>query len=80
MIKKMFKSATQSKVVSQLDFFEENINCVTVDSTRYCEMLLNILTPKLSNLPDKDVWFQQDGATAHTAYKYKAILVGLSPY
>ena len=37
-------------------FFEEDNNCVTVNSTRYCEMLLNFLKPKLPSLQSKDVW------------------------
>lgn len=50
-------------------FFEENGETVTVNSDRYCVMLRNFLQPKLGELFHglENVWFQQDGATAHTA-------------
>jgi len=49
-------------------FFEEGGETVTVTSNRYCEMLENFLRHRLKEFDDsEDVWFQQDGATAHTA-------------
>lgn len=60
-------------------FFEENDNCVSVNSSRYCEMLLGFLKPKLPSLGNNDVWFQQDGATAHTAAKSLEILKEMFP-
>ena len=49
-------------------FFEESGETVTVTSNRYCEMLENFLWPRLEEFDDsEDFWFQQDGATAHTA-------------
>ena len=36
-------------------------------ATRYREMLSSFLFPKLDEITLGDVWFQQDGATAHTA-------------
>lgn len=50
-------------------FFEENGNTVTVTADRYVNMVKTFLKTELRrrriNLPD--VYFQQDGATAHTA-------------
>ncbi|XP_060879308.1 protein FAM200C-like [Metopolophium dirhodum] len=42
---------------------------VTVTSERYVEMLNNFLPTELQRLGvhDKDLWYQQDGATSHTA-------------
>ena len=60
-------------------FFEENDSCATVNSTQYCEMITKFLKPKLPGLGGKDVWFQQDGATAHTASKSMAILKEMFP-
>ena len=56
-------------------FFEEDKVTVTVNSDRYCEMLETFLRPKLNMLHDIDnVWFQQDGATAHTSRRAMGIL------
>jgi len=50
-------------------FFEEAGAAVTVTSERYVEMLRNFLRPQLQSLRVnmEEMWFQQDGATAHTA-------------
>ena len=50
-------------------FFEEEGATVTVTSERYVEMLRNFLRPQLRSLRVnmEEMWFQQDGATAHTA-------------
>ena len=50
-------------------FFEEEGIVVTVTSARYIEMLNNFLRPELERrqVNMRDIWFQQDGATAHTA-------------
>jgi hypothetical protein len=51
------------------NFFEEGGATVTVNSKRYVEMLRTFLEPELEALGinKADVWFQQDGATAHTS-------------
>src|SRR5215469_7289187 len=50
-------------------FFEEEGATVTVTSERYVEMLRNFLRPQFPSLRVnmEEMWFQQDGATAHTA-------------
>ena len=49
-------------------FFEEGGETVTVTSNRYCEMLENFLRSRMDEFDgSEDFWFQQDGATAHTA-------------
>ncbi|CAI6356266.1 unnamed protein product [Macrosiphum euphorbiae] len=50
-------------------FFEEEGTAVTVTSVRYVEMLNNFLRPELERrqVDMREIWFQQDGATAHTA-------------
>ena len=61
-------------------FFEDNNVTVTVNSDRYCEMLETFLRPKLNMLNDMDnVWFQQDGATAHTSRRAMGILRDMFP-
>ena len=61
-------------------FFKEDNVTVTVNSDRYCEMLETFLIPKLNVLHDMDnVWFQQDGATAHTSRRTMGILREMFP-
>lgn len=60
-------------------FFEEEGQTVTVNSARYVQMLQHFLQPKLAALGNRNVWFQQDGATAHTARNSMAVLRELFP-
>ncbi|GFY14921.1 putative DD41D transposase [Trichonephila clavipes] len=50
------------------DFFknDEGHN-VTVNSDRYRAMVTNFFIPELNNYDVQELWFQQDGATCHTA-------------
>ena len=48
-------------------FFEENERTVTVNAARYRKMIEEFFLPHLEEMDVGDVWFQQDGATAHTA-------------
>ena len=60
-------------------FFEEEDKTVTVTSDRYVNMLQNFLKPKIKDLEHHNVWFQQDGATAHTAGSSMKILKEMIP-
>ncbi|GFW51982.1 putative transposable element [Trichonephila clavipes] len=40
---------------------------VTVNCDRYRTMITNVFIPELSNHDVQELWFQQDGATCHTA-------------
>jgi hypothetical protein len=61
-------------------FFEEDNVTVTVNSHRYCEMLETFLRPNFDELNNiQNVWFQQDGATAHTALHVMGILREMFP-
>ena len=62
--------------------FDDNEGAVvTVTSERYVAMLRNFCEPELLrrwiDLPS--VWFQQDGATAHTARASKSVLREMFP-
>ena len=48
-------------------FVEENDRHVTVNGEHYRAMLEDYLWPELDELDINDMWFQQDGATSHTA-------------
>ena len=50
-------------------FFEENGIPTTVNSARYIDTINNFLEPELwsRRINNQNVWFQQDGVTAHTA-------------
>ena len=64
-------------------FFEEENVTVTVTSQRYVSMLETFLQPELEELAEEhdsgDIWFQQDGATAHTARISLAVLNQMFP-
>ncbi|GFW66418.1 uncharacterized protein TNCV_3433791 [Trichonephila clavipes] len=40
---------------------------VTVNGDRYRAMITNLFIPELNNHDVQELWFQQDGATCHTA-------------
>ncbi|GFV67155.1 uncharacterized protein TNCV_3669101 [Trichonephila clavipes] len=40
---------------------------VTVNGGRYRAMIINFFIPQLNNHDVQELWFQQDGATCHTA-------------
>ncbi|GFX63114.1 transposable element Tc3 transposase [Trichonephila clavipes] len=40
---------------------------VTVNGDRYRAMITNFFIPELNNHDAQELWFQQDGATCHTA-------------
>jgi len=53
-------------------FFEEDDVTVRVNSDHYCAILQNVFQPQLGEIFNDqhsadNVWFQQDGATAHTS-------------
>ncbi|GFT89328.1 putative DD41D transposase [Trichonephila clavipes] len=41
---------------------------VTVNGDRYRAMITNFFIPELNNHDVQELWFQQDGATSHTAF------------
>ncbi|PNF20840.1 hypothetical protein B7P43_G12066 [Cryptotermes secundus] len=55
-------------------FFEEDNHAVTVNSQRYVDMIKNLFEPALEELHLGNVWFQQDGATGHTARASMTVL------
>jgi hypothetical protein len=59
--------------------FEEDGESVTVTSDRYVQMLRNFLEPILKERGNPAVWFQQDGATAHTARGSMGVLREMFP-
>ena len=60
-------------------YFFEDVT-VTVNSDLYCEMLETFLRPKLNMLHNIDnVWYQYDGATAHTSQCAMRILREMFP-
>ncbi|MFR7076297.1 DUF4817 domain-containing protein [Streptococcus pneumoniae] len=47
---------------------------ITVNGERYRSMITNFFWPKLDDMDTDDMWFQQDGATCHTAHATMDIL------
>jgi len=64
-----------------LTFFEEEGATVTVTSERYFEMLRNFLRPQLRSLRVnmEEMWFQQNGATDHTARASMTVIWQMFP-
>ena len=61
-------------------FFENEAgNSVTVTGKRYCAMITNLLWPELNGMDVENVWFQQDGATCHSANATMALLIKKFP-
>ncbi|GFS93887.1 uncharacterized protein TNCV_5053421 [Trichonephila clavipes] len=48
-------------------FKNDDDHNVTVDGDRYRAMITNFFIPELNNHDVQELWFQQDGATCHTA-------------
>lgn len=49
-------------------FFENEVGqAVTVNGVRYRKMITDFLWPEIEDMDLDDMWFQQDGATCHTA-------------
>lgn len=56
-------------------FFENEAgDAVTVTGERYRNMIMEFLWPQLEGMEFEDMWFQQDGATSHTARETIALL------
>ncbi|GFX01213.1 DUF4817 domain-containing protein [Trichonephila clavipes] len=48
-------------------FFKNDSHNVKVNGDRYRAMITNFFIPELNNHDVQELWFQQDGATCHTA-------------
>ncbi|PNF39387.1 hypothetical protein B7P43_G13223 [Cryptotermes secundus] len=55
-------------------FFEEDNHAVTINSQRFVDMIKNFFEPALEKMHLGNVWFQQDGAMAHTARASMTVL------
>lgn len=54
-------------VIGPFFFENEAGRAVTVNGDRYRDMVTDFLWPELENIDLGELWFQQDGATCHTA-------------
>lgn len=54
-------------VIGPYFFFNDAGNAITVNEDRYRSMLTDFFLPELVRLGLNKMWFQQDGATWHTA-------------
>lgn len=60
-------------------FFQEGGVTVTVTPDWYAGMLETFLRPKLNDVDTEHIWFQQDGATAHTVRRSLGVLREMFP-
>ncbi|GFT26776.1 DUF4817 domain-containing protein [Trichonephila clavipes] len=54
-------------IIGQYFFKNDEGHNVTVNGDRYRAMITNFFIPELNNHDVQELWFQQDGATCHTA-------------
>ncbi|GFW71415.1 putative DD41D transposase [Trichonephila clavipes] len=59
--------ATQPVMLVKSFFKIDEGHNVTVNGDRYRAMITNFFIPELNNHDVQELWFQQDGATCHTA-------------
>jgi hypothetical protein len=75
-------AVSQLGVIGPYVFEEEGVT-VTVNSERYVAMLRNFLQPRMEETVEEkelgDVWFQQDGAAAHTPRNSMNVLGEIFP-
>jgi hypothetical protein len=73
-------AAAAFAIIGPYLFEDERENACTVTSERYVLMLQDFFIPRLQGLPvNKTTYFQQDGATSHTAKTAMNILRPLFP-
>ena len=60
------------RIIGPYFFEDDNEHAENVTGASYRTMLENYLRPLVEN--NHDMWFQQDGATAHTAYATMVML------
>ena len=61
-------------------FVEENGHIITVNTNRYCQMLEDLVMPKLDEIEDTEkFWFLQVGATCHASRRSIALLREIFP-
>ncbi|GFW04992.1 putative transposable element [Trichonephila clavipes] len=54
-------------IIGQYFFKNNEGHNVTVNGDRYRTIITNFFIPELNNRDVQELWFQQDGATCHTA-------------
>ncbi|GFT38573.1 putative DD41D transposase [Trichonephila clavipes] len=54
-------------IIGPYFFKNDESHNVTVNGVRYRAMITNLFIPELNNPDVQELWFQQDGATCHTA-------------
>ncbi|GFU68750.1 putative transposable element [Trichonephila clavipes] len=54
-------------IIGPYFFKNDEVHNVTVNGDRYTAMITNFFIPELNNHNVQELWFQQDGATCHTA-------------
>lgn len=70
---------TAEKIIGPYFFEDERGITTTINGERYRTMLQHFLAAEMQELEQEDMWYQQDGATAHTARETMAILSRMFP-
>ncbi|GFW48295.1 uncharacterized protein TNCV_1108581 [Trichonephila clavipes] len=61
------QSGIAGGIIGPYFFKNDEGHNVTVNGDRYRAMITNFFIPELNNQDVQELWFQQDGATCHTA-------------
>ncbi|GFX81485.1 transposable element Tc3 transposase [Trichonephila clavipes] len=64
---KKFKLSSTGGIIGPYFFKNDEGHNVTVNGDQYRAMITNFFIPELNNHDVQELWFQQDGATCHTA-------------
>lgn len=73
-------AVSSNGIIGPYFFEDDDSRAVTVTSARYVQMLENFLIPELRRFPvNENTYFQQDGATSHTARVSMDLLRNLFP-
>lgn len=70
---------SRNGIIGPFFFEDDNGGAVTVNSQRYVNMLQTFFAPRLEEMERENVWFQQDGATAHTSRACMEVLRAMFP-
>ncbi|GFW00669.1 putative DD41D transposase [Trichonephila clavipes] len=64
----VWRALWADEIIGPYFFKNDEGHNVTVNSDRYRAMITDFVIPELNNHDVQELWFQQDGATCHTAH------------
>ena len=71
---------TSSRIVGPYFFEDANGNAESINGDQYKQMIREYLLPEMRNMNVENIFFQQDGATAHTTRESLEVLSEIFPH